>query len=81
MCIYCLLYGLFCISEVECHSSVGYVQDLRTGVADSIPCSFKEKIIVIATGFIPLLPLFIVFTMIKWESSQWLGKNIVRSTG
>ena len=37
--------------------------------------------IVIATGFIPLSPLSIVSIMTAWESSQWLGKNIVRSTG
>ena len=30
------------------------------------------------TGFIPLS---IVSTMLLWESSQWLGKNIVQSTG
>ena len=33
---------------------------------------------VIVTGF---TPLSIVVTMVMWESSQWLGKNIVWSTG
>ena len=42
--------------------------------------SFPGLMKVIATGFIPLSPLSIVSTMIMWESSQWLGKNIVRST-
>ena len=37
--------------------------------------------IVIVTGFIPLSPLSVVSTMLMWESSQWLGKNIVRSIG
>ena len=36
--------------------------------------------IVIATGFIPVSPLSIASTLVMWESSQWLGKNIVRST-
>ena len=31
--------------------------------------------------FIPLSPLSVVSTMVMWESSQWLGKNIVQSTG
>ena len=31
----------------------------------------------IATGFIPLSTLFVVSTMVIWESSQWLGENIV----
>ena len=33
-----------------------------------------------ARGFIPLSSLSIVSTMVLWESSQWLGMNIVRST-
>ena len=37
--------------------------------------------IVIATGFIPLSPLSVVLPMVTWDSSQWLGKNIVRNTG
>ena len=47
--------------------------------------SFRGLMIVIAivivTGFIPLLHLSVVLTMVLWENSQWLGKNIVRSTG
>ena len=43
-------------------------------------CSFRRLMIVIATEFIPLSPLSIVSTMVMWESSQWLVKNIVRST-
>ena len=35
----------------------------------------------IATGFIPLTPLSTVSTMVIWESSQWLRKPIVLSTG
>ena len=37
--------------------------------------------IVIAKGFVPLSPLIIVSMMVMWESSQWLGKNIVQSAG
>ena len=37
--------------------------------------------ILIATGFISLSPLSVVTTMVMWGSSQWLEKNIVRSTG
>ena len=69
----------------EPRSSVGSFADLRTGGRRFDPqlCqySFPGLMIVIATGFIPLSPLSIVLTMVKWESSQWLGKNIVLSTG
>ena len=34
----------------------------------------------ILIGFIPLSPLPIVSKIVKWESSQWLRKNIERST-
>ena len=37
--------------------------------------------IIIAVGFIPLSLLAIVSTMVTWENSQWLGNNIVQSTG
>ena len=37
--------------------------------------------IAIATGFICLSLLSIVSTMVMWERSQWLWKNIVWSTG
>ena len=37
--------------------------------------------IVTATGFISPSPLSVVLTLNMWESSQWLEKNIVRSTG
>ena len=37
--------------------------------------------IVFLTGFIPLWPLSSVSIMVMRESSQWLGKNIVGSTG
>ena len=43
--------------------------------------SFRGLMIVIATGFTPLLLLSVVSTMVMWESSQWLGKNIVQSAG
>ena len=38
-------------------------------------------IIVILTGFIPLSLLSYVWTIVVWESSQWLVKNIVRTAG
>ena len=69
----------------EPHSSVGSIADLRTGGCWFDPrlgqYSFRGLMIVIATGFIPLSPLSVVLTMVMWESSQWLGKNIVQSTG
>ena len=37
--------------------------------------------IVIVTTFIPLSLLSIVLTMVMWENSKWLGKNIVWGTG
>ena len=43
--------------------------------------SFRGLMIAIATGFIPLSPLSVVLTMVMWESSQWLGKNILWSIG
>ena len=69
----------------EPHSSVGSIADLRTGSRWFDPrlgqCSFRGLVIVIATGFILLSPLSIVLTLVMWESSQWLGKNIVQSSG
>ena len=72
-------------AEAEPHSSVGSVADLRTRDRWFDPrfgkYSFRELMIVVATGVIPLSPLSVVLTMVMWENSQWLGKNIVRSTG
>ena len=66
------------------YSSVGSVEDLRTVGRWFDPrlgqYSLLELMIVIATGFIPLSPLSVVSTMFMWESSQWLGRNIVQST-
>ena len=71
--------------EAEPRSSVGSVADLRTGGRWFDPWfghySFRGLMTVIATGFIPLSPLSVVSTMVMWESRQWLGKNIVHSTG
>ena len=68
----------------ESQSTVGSVADLRTRGRWFDPrlgrYSFRGMMIVIATEFIPLSPLSVVSTMVTWESSQWLGKNIVRST-
>ena len=65
--------------------SVGSGADLRTGGCWFDPrlgrYSFRQQTIVIATGFSTLSPLSVVLTMVMWESSQWLGKNIVRRTG
>ena len=65
----------------EPHSSVGSFADLRTGGCWFDPwlgqyCS-RGLMIINATGFIPLPPLSVVSTMVMWERSQWLGKNIV----
>ena len=67
------------------HSSVGSTEDLRTGGCWFDPqhgqCSLCGLMIVIATGFILLSPLSIVSTIVIKESSQWLGKYNVQSTG
>ena len=66
-------------------SSVGSVADLKPDGHWVDPLlgqySFRGLMIVFATGFIPLSPLSVVSTTIMWESSQWLVKNNVRSTG
>ena len=58
----------------EPHSSFSSVTDLRTGGRWFDPWlgqySFRGLMIVIATGFIPLSPLSVVSTMVKWESSH-----------
>ena len=70
---------------VEPQSSVGSVQDLIAGGRWFDPrlgqYSFRGLMIVIATGFIPLSTLSNVSIIVLWKSSQWLGKNIVQSTG
>ena len=69
----------------EPHSSVSGVADLRTGGRWFDPrldqYSFRGLKMVIATGFIPLSPQSVISTMVIWESSKWLGKNILRSNG
>ena len=69
----------------EPHSSVGSVADLRTSGRWFDPrlgqYSYLGLMIVIATGFVPLSPLSVISAMVMWESRQWLGKNIMRSTG
>ena len=66
----------------EPHCSVSTIADLRTGGRwfDSQVgrYSLRGLMTVIATGFIPLSPLSVVSTMVMWESSKWLGKNIVQ---
>ena len=67
------------------HGSVGSIADLRSESRwfDTWlgQYSFQGLMIVIATAFIPLSLLSLVSTIVMWESSQWLGKNTVRSTG
>ena len=69
----------------EPHSSVGSVQDLRAGGRPLDPLlvqnSFRELVIVIVAGFIPLPQLSIVSKFALRENSQWLGFNIARGTG
>ena len=80
------IFTIFSISHyAEPHCLVGTVADSITEGCwfDPWPSkySFRGLITVIATGFIPLSPLSVVLTMYMWESSQWLGKSIVWSTG
>ena len=58
-------------------SLVRRVQDL---IKSFDPCS-TYMLPMIATGFIALSPLSLVSTMVMWESSKWLGKNTMWSTG
>ena len=69
----------------EPYSSVDGVADLRTGGRwfdlRLGKYSFQGLIMVNATGFVPPSPQSVVLAMVMWESSLWLGKDIVRSTG
>ena len=67
--------GFFCVMPSPNWATVA----LKTG---NQMCRFKYLAwqLVIATRFIPLLPLTIVLIMVMWESSQRLGKNIVQSS-
>ena len=71
------MFGVFITFTAELHSSVDSVADLRTGGRWFIPRLGQNSF----RGFIPFSLLSVVSTMVMWESSQWLGKNIVRSTG
>ena len=67
------------LNKVNCLSPVCSAQDLRTGGRWFDPrlskYSFRGLMIGITSGFIPLSLLSVVWTMVKLESSQWLGKN------
>ena len=80
-----MLLGFILGSNVEPNSSVSSVADLRTGGSWLDPrlcqCYFQGLMIVVTLGLIPLSPLSVVSTMVMLESSQWVGKNIVWSTG
>ena len=73
------------IKGTKPHSLAGNIADLRTGGRWFDPqlgqYSFRGLMIVIAIGFIALSLLPFVLTMVMWESGQWLGKNILCSTG
>ena len=60
-------------SGPEPHSSAGSIADLRTGGHWFDPrlgqYSFRGLMIVIVAGLTPLSTLFIVSTMVMWESS------------
>ena len=43
--------------------------------------SLRRLLTAIGIGFVPLSQLSIVSIMVMKESSQWLGKNIMRGTG
>ena len=81
----CLLWSDADFNFFPPHSSVSSIANLRTGGHwfDPQLClySFRGLMIDIATGFIPLSPMSLVLTMVMSESRQWLGKNIVQSTG
>ena len=68
---------------VEPHSSFDSAQDLRKGGRWFNPwlSQYSCQGLIIATGFILFSSLSTFSTMVMWEKSQWLGKNIVCSTG
>ena len=73
-------------SKAFCTAAVARsVEDLRKGGRWFDPqlgqYTFQGLMIVIATGLFPLSLLAMVSTIVTWESSQWLGKNVLRSTG
>ena len=72
---------MYVVRRAGLHSSVGRVTDLIKEGRRLSKYSFRAMMIVTATGFIPLSPLSIASTTEMWESSLWLGKNIVRRTG
>ena len=76
---------MFLFAKPHTCTSVGRVQDLRTGGRQFHPglrqYSFRGLMIIIAIGFIPLSLLSVSSTMVMWESSQWVGMRILQSIG
>ena len=66
------------LEVAEPHSSVGTVQDLRTGGRWFDPTlgqySYQGLMIVIATGFIPLSPLSVVSTTVCGKAASGLER-------
>ena len=70
------------IAPIECYSDIfNHEESFRMIDALFQFIVILHFMIVIATGFLPLSAMSGVSTMVMWESSQCLGKNIVRSTG
>ena len=61
-------------------SSDDSVEDLRTGGGWFKQYSFQRLMIVTVIGLF-LSHHCLLFFMVMWESSLWLGENVVRSTG
>ena len=82
--VYCLIF-IQTGCKAKPHSSVGGIQDSKTGCRWFDPWLgkyyFQGLMIVIATEYIFLSPQSMVSTMIMWESSHRLGTNIVQNTG
>ena len=75
--IECVYFSPF-IHRGEPHSSVGSVGDFKTAGGWFDPrfdeYSFRKLMIVIAIGFIPLSPLYVVSTMVMWQITSGLER-------
>ena len=58
-----------------------FPQCFQKAYSPAHPIFFGGLMIVIAIVFITLSPLTVVLMTVMWESSHWLGKNTVRTTG
>ena len=83
-CLNIISICMMCMLQAEPHRSFGSFADLRTGGRWFDPRPWPIFFRRIDDGHCNRIQsslLSVVSTMVMWESSQWRGKNIVRSTG